>query len=117
MDAKRVDLEEKLKVCLQEAASIATRLQALDQGDQTPHFDQIETPAHEVGQHLSQLIQTVRAREVAADGLQVTPCPTCGKKCSVDTTNREVHSIDGRIELTETVAHCTRCRRSFFPSA
>jgi hypothetical protein len=25
--------------------------------------------------------------------------------------------MDGPIELTESVAHCRRCRRSFFPSA
>jgi hypothetical protein len=25
--------------------------------------------------------------------------------------------MDGPIELTETVAHCRCCRRSFFPSA
>jgi hypothetical protein len=28
-----------------------------------------------------------------------------------------VHSMDGPVELIETVAHCRRCRRSFFPSA
>jgi hypothetical protein len=25
--------------------------------------------------------------------------------------------MDGPVELIETVAHCGRCRRSFFPSA
>jgi hypothetical protein len=25
--------------------------------------------------------------------------------------------MDGPVELTETVAYCHRCRRSFFPSA
>ena len=115
MDAKRHDLEEKLQESLRQAAAIATQLQALDQGEGTPHFDQIEMPAHEVGQQLSQLVQTTRARELAADALQDVPCPTCGKRCSVETSNRKVHSIDGHIDLMETVAHCSRCRRSFFP--
>lgn len=117
MDAKRKALEEKLQDCLEQAATIAAQLQALDQGGETPHFDEIEMPAHEVGQRLSRMIQTSRAREVAADGLQDQPCPRCGELCAVKTADREVHSIDGRIELTETVAYCTRCRRAFFPSA
>ena len=117
MEAKRTDLEEQFRFHLEQTASLASQLQALEQGDQTPHFDQIEMPAHEVGQQLSQLIQTTRAREVAADGLQDCECPKCEQNCSVDTTTRNVHSIDGTIELTETVAHCSRCRRSFFPSA
>jgi hypothetical protein len=35
----------------------------------------------------------------------------------VDTHNREVSSMDGPLELTEAIARCRRCRRSFFPSA
>jgi hypothetical protein len=35
----------------------------------------------------------------------------------VEPAQRQVHSMDGPIELTESVAHCRRCRRSFFPSA
>lgn len=117
MDAKRQALEEKLQESLKQAAAIATQLQALDQGAGTPHFDQIELPAHEVGQRLSQMVQTARARDVAAEALLDVACPTCGKSCAVETADRKVHSIDGRIELTETVARCSRCRRSFFPSA
>jgi hypothetical protein len=117
MDAKRTELEAKLEDYLKQASAIAAELQALDQGTQTPHFDQIELPAHEVGQRLSRLIQTRRARDVAADGLQSAPCPDCGCLCNVETQEREVQSMDGPIGLTETVAHCRRCRRSFFPSA
>lgn len=117
MDAKRTALEAKLEDCLKQASAIAAQLQALDQGDQTPHFDQIELPAHDVGQRLSRLIQTTRARDVAADGLQTVACPDCGCPCCAETREREVQSIDGPIELTETVARCRPCRRSFFPSA
>ena len=116
MDAKRTELEAKLEGYLEQASAIAAELQALEQGSQTPHFDQIELPAHDVGQRLSRLIQTRRAREVAADGLQSVPCPDCGRPCRVETQEREVKSMDGSIELTETVAHCRPCRRSFFPS-
>jgi hypothetical protein len=117
MDAKRTELERKLENYLKQASAIAAELQALDQGDRTPHFDQIELPAHEVGRRLSRMVQTTRAREVAADGLQSVPCPDCDRLCRVETQEREVQSVDGPIQLTETVAHCRPCRRSFFPSA
>lgn len=117
MDAKRSALEEKLADLLNQTAVIAGELQALEQGPQTPHYDQIELPAHEVGQRLSRMIQSSRVREVAAANLAEACCPDCDQACPVETHNREVQSMDGPIELTETVAHCRRCRRSFFPSA
>lgn len=117
MDAKRAVLEEKLADSLKQASKLAAELQALDQGTATPHFDDIELPAHEVGQRLSRMIQSSRVRDVAADKLGDAPCPDCRQACRIETRDREVHSIDGLIEITETVAYCRRCRRSFFPSA
>ena len=117
MDAKRNALEEKLADLMKQTAVIAAELQAIEQGPQTPHYDQIELPAHEVGQRLSRMIQTSRVRDVAAANLEEAACPDCHQACPVETHNREVQSMDGPIELTETVAHCRRCRRSFFPSA
>ena len=116
MDAKRTDLEKKLTDSMRQTAAIAAELQALDQGNLTPHFDQIELPAHDIGQQLSQMIQSTRGREIAATNLDNAACPDCGLSCPVETFNRIVQSIDGPIELTELVACCRRCRRSFFPS-
>ena len=117
MDAKLHQLKEKLEIHLKEAAALAAAIQGIEQGKEVPHFDQIEMPAHELGKSLSRLIQSQRIREVAAGGLNDAPCPKCGQKCRVTTNVREVSSVDGAIELTETVAKCRRCRRSFFPSA
>ena len=117
MDAKQRALEERLSDLLNQASVIAAQLQAVEQGPATPHYDQIELPAHQVGQRLSRMIQTSRVRDVAATNLEEVACPDCGQACSVETQQREVQSIDGPIELTENVAHCRRCRRSFFPSA
>jgi hypothetical protein len=117
MDAKPSALAEKLADLLNQSAVIAAELQAKEQGPGTPHYDQIELPAHEVGQRLSRMIQTSRVRDVAAANLEEASCPDCHHACRVETHNREVQSMDGPIELTETVAHCRRCRRSFFPSA
>jgi hypothetical protein len=117
MDAKANLLEQKLADLLKQSADVAAQIQAQEQGSGTPHFDQIEIPAHEVGQRLSQLIQSTRATDVALQHALQMKCPDCGKDCRVEPTQRQVHSIDGPIELTESVAHCRRCRRSFFPSA
>ena len=40
MDAKRQQLEEKLELQLAQAAHTAAELQALEQGDRVPHFDE-----------------------------------------------------------------------------
>lgn len=117
MDAKETQLKEKLEYHLAEATRVAAEIQALEQGDGVPHFDQIELPAHALGQRFSRGIQEERAREVALKELGRVYCPDCKKQCRVEIEPREVTSIDGPIELTEPVAHCRRCRRSFFPSA
>lgn len=117
MDAKQQHLEKKLKELLDQAAAVAVEIQAVEQGGQTPHFDEIELPAHAIGQELSRQIQVKRTREVAAAGLAESACPTCQRTCPVETKDRRIHSMDGPIEITETVAHCRCCRRSFFPSA
>lgn len=117
MDAKQAQLEEKLAKLLKQASEVAAQLQAAEQGPGTPHYDQIEMPAHEVGQRLSQMIQSARAGDVASDQHAQVACPSCGKTCNAEAKRREVHSMDGPVELVETVAHCRHCRRSFFPSA
>jgi hypothetical protein len=119
MDARQQRLQKKLEDLLQQATAVATELQGIEQGPGTPHYDQIEMPAHALGQKFSRMIQSERAREVAAAGLIAAeaPCPKCGRTCRVETTKRSVHSVDGPLELLETVAHCRPCRRSFFPAA
>ncbi len=117
MDAKRRQLEEKLEFQLSQAAHTAAEIQAFVQGDRVPHFDEIEMPAHDLGKKLSRAIQGERAREVAIKQLGNVRCPECNQQCRVEIEMRDVHSMDGPIKLTEPVAHCRRCRRSFFPSA
>ena len=116
MDAKTASLKEKLEKLLSQAAAVACEMQAFEQGDETPHFDQVELPAHEAGQRFSQLIQENRSREIALGEEAEADCPNCSRPCKVETQQRTVNSMDGPIEVTETVADCRRCRRSFFPS-
>ena len=117
MDAKQVRLQEKLEDLLNQATAVAVELQGIEQGQGTPHDDQIELPAHALGQRFSRMVQRERARDVAAEGLADAACPRCGRKCRVETKTQEVHSMDGPLELVETVAPCRPCRWSFFPSA
>jgi hypothetical protein len=117
MDAKQAALEEKLAEILRQAAEIGAQIQAVEQGPGTPHYDQIEGHAHDVGQRLSQMVQQTRTADVTAQHPPEIDCPDCGKSCRVKTKTRQVLSEDGPVTLTENVACCSRCRRDFFPSA
>ena len=57
MDAKQVELEAELREHLRRASEVACRLQKLEQGRGTPHYDQIESAASDVGQKLSRMVQ------------------------------------------------------------
>ena len=108
MDARQAALEKKLAKILQEAAEVGAEIQAIEQGPGTPHYDQIESHAHEVGQRLSQLVQQTRAGEVTADHPPDTACPDCGKVCSVKTFKRAVTSQDGPVQQGD-------CMATYFP--
>lgn len=116
MDAKQAELEGKLTEILKRAADVACQIQSAEQGPGTPHYDEIELPAHEVGQRLSRMVQENRVGDVATEQGAEIDCPDCGRCCRVEVHQRTIHSMDGPVELVETVAHCRRCRRSFFPS-
>jgi hypothetical protein len=45
------------------------------------------------------------------------PCPGCGKLCQLDRRSRPIQVRGGPAELKEPAAHCSTCRRDFFPSA
>lgn len=117
MDAKEAQIREKLEFHFKPATELAAQLQALEQGGNFPHFDAIEIPAHEMGKKLSRAIQEERVRKLALQELKGTRCPDCNQLVRVEIEVRNITSMDGPIELTEPVAKCRRCRRSFFPSA
>lgn len=118
MDAKRAARERERSQLLARLAELAVEEQR-EAGslEGPPHYGDVERVAHQLGQHVSRQVQQRLSREVAADCEAITNCPTCGTSCTVDTQVREVASLDGPVELSEAVAACRRCRRSFFPSA
>ena len=48
---------------------------------------------------------------------ETQPCPTCGKECPVQRKSRPIAVRGGTATLNEPNAHCSTCRRAFFPSA
>jgi hypothetical protein len=61
-------------------------------------------------------VSTMADDQAQAMGCQ-QPCPTCGRLCDVSRRPRTVAVRGGSTELSEPVAHCSTCRRDFFPSA
>lgn len=118
MDAAQKVRQERKQKLLKELAEIVTQEQ-VEEGLflGTPHYSVIELQAMKLGQELAQQAQERAMREVAANCDTEVACPTCQRMCPVQTKVREVTSITGEVEVAESVAHCTRCRRSFFPSA
>ena len=44
------------------------------------------------------------------------PCPGCGRSCRLEHRSRPIQVRGGEANLVEPVAHCSACRRDFFPS-
>jgi len=61
-------------------------------------------------------VETMTGQQAVSLGEQAD-CPTCGKTCQVEQKTRDVIVRGGDASLEEPKAHCTRCRRDFFPSA
>ena len=118
MDAARRDRAAKKKQLLQELSELLVEEQ-VEQGMflETPHYSIIERQAITLGRDLSRQAQERSAREVAASCSPQAACPRCQASGAVQTQTRRITSLDGPVTLTETTAHCDRCRRSFFPSA
>jgi hypothetical protein len=116
MDGSPAALKDKLDQLLREAAEVSV---ALDRADGTivgiPHYSVIEARAHELGRELSRRIQARQMGQFAGHAAETARCPTCGTRCRLDRQSRRITSVDGPLEVEESVAHCHRCRRGFFP--
>lgn len=117
MDAAQDARAKRMKELLSELAELMIEEQ-VEQGVflGTPHYSVIERAAVKLGRDLSRQAQERGSREVAARCDTEATCPTCQSRCPVQTQDRDVTSVDGSVRLTETVAECLHCRRSFFPS-
>ena len=116
MDGKRTALEARMETLLQELAAVKAELDH-DESGEIPHYSEIEGSAHDLGRRLSQAIQRDRMLQIAFSSGNRTQCPDCKCFCRMEYQARTITSVDGPTEITEPVARCKRCQRSFFPSA
>jgi len=118
MDARREAREQRKQELFRELAELEIeQLREAGIFEQTPHFSVIERAASQLSTELKHETQQQATREMAAEGPAQAACPTCGLICETTTQARAVTGLGGPFEATELVAHCRRCRRSFFPSA
>lgn len=84
---------------------------------QKVRFTEMEAAGHRLGRAVAQITTERLALERAEQMTEPQRCPTCEKLCSLVHRERELQTLDGPLELCEPVAHCSACRRAFFPSA
>lgn len=65
---------------------------------------------------VSGAIETMTAAQAEALEGEVD-CPECSRSCRLDHRSRPIQVRGGAAEFNEPVAHCSTCRRDFFPSA
>lgn len=75
-----------------------------------------ETTARAAKALVSGAIETMTAAQ--AEALEgEAACPACGQSCRLDHRSRPIQVRGGTAKFNEPVAHCSTCRRDFFPSA
>lgn len=115
--AKQVLADEKSQLLNRLAEIVVEEQRVRGTFDGTPHLTELEGESQALGRLLSCLSLSRSAAEVAAACDTRAACPTCGARCSLETTKRTVQSTSGPIELMEPMGFCPACRRAFFPSA
>lgn len=80
-------------------------------------FTAMEAAGHQLGRAVAQITTERLAVARAERMVGPQPCPTCGRRSPLVHRKRELETIDGPVELSEPVSHCSACRRDFFPSA
>lgn len=108
--------EEKVRLLSRLAEIMVEEQRALGTFRQTPHLCELEGISQSLAKRLGCVSLSRAVREVAAGCGTEAACPTCGQACPVEMTKREVKGVSGPIELMEPAAHCSACRRDFFPS-
>jgi hypothetical protein len=114
MARKRVS-EAEWQTFLSLADRLGIPVRELLQG--RPRFTEMESAGHRLGQAVAQVATERMSLARAGQMAGPQPCPTCGAVCELRQQERELTSLDGPLTLTEPVAHCSACRRDFFPSA
>jgi len=94
---------------------VANRAYGEDGPDLDVDFDQMEEVAAAVSRGLARGTLEQLAQRQAQQQPDELPCPTCQKLCPVESRPRKVVARGATVTLQEPVAHCSACRRDFFP--
>ena len=98
------------------AKKIGVDLDAQDVAGSEATFASIEAAAGKVGRAVTRhLIEDFAIRQTRLLE-EPQPCPACQKRCPVKVRDRGLATAEGPVDLSETVCHCSACRRDFFPS-
>lgn len=81
------------------------------------HALTLEQLAQTAAQGLLEGTLTTLLEQQAQAVPQTQPCPTCQQPCPVHRETRPLEGLGGIFTYPEPVAHCSACRRDFFPSA
>ena len=112
--------DEKLKE-IEETALGWGKLLAVEAFPDGPGLDVSLSDMEEIAARASKAIVRGAIGAMAEEQAQTLdsqqPCPTCGKLCDIQRKRRTVAVRGGSAEFDEPVAHCSTCRRDFFPSA
>jgi hypothetical protein len=98
------------------AKKIGVDLQGVDVAGEQASFASIEEAASKIGRFVTRQVMEDLAIQQTELLDQSQPCPTCESLCRVGVRKRNLNTAEGPIDLSETVCHCSACRRDFFPS-
>jgi hypothetical protein len=98
------------------AEKLGIDLQAEDIAGGQATFATMEAAASRIGRAVTKHLLEDLALKQTQLAREPQPCPTCQKLCPVSIRDRTLTTAEGPVELSETVCHCSACRRDFFPS-
>ena len=105
---------------VEEAAASWGKLLAQEAFPSGPGLDISLADMEEIVARASQSLVSAAVKTMSDDQAAALddqqPCPTCGRLCEMGRKERRVAVRGGTAQLSEPVAHCSTCRRDFFPS-
>jgi hypothetical protein len=109
--------EQEWTTFLELATRLGIDVRGLLSQEQDVRFTTLESAGHRLGRAVAQLTTERLSLAHAELMTDPQPCPTCQTRSPVVHRTRDLETVDGPMELTEPVCHCSTCRRDFFPSA
>jgi hypothetical protein len=115
MDGDAGAVQAKFEGLLRRLVEVGVRLSRVEGRFQgVPHYSEIETWAHEIGQEVSQQLQMRQMGEVGAQQPRRGRCLRCSRPVEMKVVKRSLRSVDGLVEVPDMSCYFPSCRGSFF---